>query len=679
MKKIILFIGVLLISLVCVSCGETKVEVKGITISSSEDLRTVEEGKTLQLIAVVYPTEASQEVLWSTEDNLIATVDDSGLVTGVSVGTVNIIATSKDNQSVSQKFALIVTEAEEVVINPTSVTVTSVDDSTTCKVGQTLSLMAIVEPREASQNVSWSSADPSIATVNRGDVTALKEGTVTITATSKVDQSVYGSLDITITAADKPVVSAEWADMEFTSHELYEESENDTKLKIKGVVTHVCALDTEDNTVSYFIQNGSDGYYVYAQDFTTYPVEEGKVYEVGGYKKYYKGLCEIVNVEYFVESNENITFDYVNLGENDPTDLASMKPFQGAYVTVKGTYTGGTLKDSSAFNVTVNVNGYNTTLRIDPSYAGDEFSKIYSLLLTAIDGVEIEVKGFMTAFGHSNSSVSNQIQIVKATDLTIEKASDEQILNACLSKISVDTSVSYAKNEIELPTEIAGFEEVVVSWSSNSELINTETKQVSHSSVDTVVTLTVTLSVNGTEITDTFEVLVVALDETEYEVLATLDLEDASTETIYDCSLTKPGYDAANVTLGTPKHTWLLSTALIAGSSSDRLNGTFSIRAKAGSSAETTGRIEILDAGEYNVVEFSAGVFGSHTLGTQIRVEYTTDDGATWNVASTVITLNSYTLETFRVKLPEGVKRVAIVVVENSGKSINIDDIKLMK
>ena len=103
------------------------------------------------------------------------------------------------------------------------------------------------------------------------------------------------------------------------------------------------------------------------------------------------------------------------------------------------------------------------------------------------------------------------------------------------------------------------------------------------------------------------------------------------------------------------------------------------IRAKAGYEAASTARIEIKESGEYNVVEFDAATYGNHVLGTQIRVEYTTDDGRTWITIDEIITLNSYTLETFRVKLPEGNKRVAIVVVENSGKTINMDNIKLMK
>ena len=123
----------------------------------------------------------------------------------------------------------------------------------------------------------------------------------------------------------------------------------------------------------------------------------------------------------------------------------------------------------------------------------------------------------------------------------------------------------------------------------------------------------------------------------------------------------------------------MLRNALIANSSSDKYEGTMGIRAKAGADAASTARIEVLTAGEYNVVEFAAAVYGNHVLGTKIRIEYTTDNGTTWQVADTIITLNSHEIETFRVALPEGVKRVAIVVVENSGKTVNIDSIKLMK
>ena len=69
MKKIVLFLGVLLFSLVAVGCGKddasSEVEIKGITISSEQNLRTIKEGETLQLTVVVYPSEANQEVVWT--------------------------------------------------------------------------------------------------------------------------------------------------------------------------------------------------------------------------------------------------------------------------------------------------------------------------------------------------------------------------------------------------------------------------------------------------------------------------------------------------------------------------------------------------------------------------------------------------------------------------------------
>lgn len=395
MKRILFIVAILLISMSCISCN---MEILGVAISSSENVHSVTVGENLQLTATVYPVNYSQEVTWSSLDDRIASVDASGLVTGVSVGKTSIVATAKENMMIQQSFAIIVEKGIESEIHPESVTVSSVNGKTSCKVGETLSLAAIVLPRDASQSVKWVSSDVNIATVSRGDVRAIKTGIVTITAYARGYDEVYGSITLTIEAQDKPVVSPEWTNMAFSTHNDYVNNEDDSKLKIKGVVTHVCPVD--EDTVSYFIQSGRDGYYVYAQNALLYPVEIGKVYEVGGYKKYYKGLNEIVNVEYFIESDEDITFDYVSIDGTNPTDVAAMKDYQASYIKTTGTYVGGELKDSSAFNVTVKINGYDTTLRIDPNYCeSDEFTKIYNLFASSIPGTKIELCGFMTAFG----------------------------------------------------------------------------------------------------------------------------------------------------------------------------------------------------------------------------------------------------------------------------------------
>ena len=51
--------------------------------------------------------------------------------------------------------------------------------------GETISLIATISPREATnKKIIWTTSDPYIATVSNGMVTAICEGSATITATS---------------------------------------------------------------------------------------------------------------------------------------------------------------------------------------------------------------------------------------------------------------------------------------------------------------------------------------------------------------------------------------------------------------------------------------------------------------------------------------------------------------
>lgn len=72
------------------------IPVSGVSISTSES--SINVGNTLQLEATVSPSNATnQNVTWSSSNPEIATVDETtGLVTGVSIGTTTIIATSID-------------------------------------------------------------------------------------------------------------------------------------------------------------------------------------------------------------------------------------------------------------------------------------------------------------------------------------------------------------------------------------------------------------------------------------------------------------------------------------------------------------------------------------------------------------------------------------------------------
>ena len=668
MKKILKFFAFIALVLGLASCSAAP---EGIEITSANNVRTIKEGSTLQLEAKVYPENANQEVLWSSSDSKIATVNDDGLVSAVLKGRVDIVATSVVNDKISQKFALIIEEKAPEVVIPTSIDVSAQGNKTTCKVGETISLSYKLLPEGANQSVIWSNSDETLASVNRGVVTPKKEGSVTITAKVKDYESITDSIQLTFEKADGPIQSKDWATMNFSTHEEYISSEAETPLKVKGVVTQV---SVSGNDITYFIQNGTEGFYVYKQDGSVFPVEVGKSYEVGGFKKYYLGLNEIVDVEYFKELTTPLTYEVINLPNTvDASSLTEMNPYQGSKVAGKAVFDSASVSDTKAYNFTGLVNGKTVTFRVDPTYmSADEFAKINAKLREVVQGTEFNFKGFVTAYGYGTPKV--QIQIASLNDLVFSSVSVEEILEVAKGNLSVSSFVSFSKNSIELPKTIEGFNDVTVEWSSNNEAINVTTGAVTHGTTDTKITLTATLKCEDKQTTRTFEVNVEAADTRTFETVVSLDFEDAEapTQETNGNSPTKSGYASGVVNLGTPKCDWLLDNALIAAIANDRVNGKLSMR------AQVDARIEIQQAGEYNVVEFAAAIYGNDAEGVQIKIEYTTDSGTTWTTAEKVVTVYGRQLETYRVYLPEGVKRIAFVI-EGTGRRVNIDDIKLMK
>ena len=668
MKRLFLIITLLMTTLIITSCdNNTPVSAEGIVITSAENVRTIKEGETLQLTATVYPLTINQVVAWTTSNESVATVSESGLVTAIAKGNVDIIATSTVTPEVTQKFALVVEEGEEVEVQPQSIEITA--QTTTCKVGEKITLSASVLPKEANQSVTWTSADTTIATVSRGEVTALKEGSVVITVACKNNPEITDTITLTFEPSDDPIVNLDWAKMPYSTHEDYMTCAAEAALKVKGVVTHVTPVT--ENLVSYFIQNGVDGYYVYAQNSISFPVELGKSYEVGGYKKYYRGLNEIVNVEYFVELTEACTYTENKVDELDTTNLDAMDPFHSSVVYGQASFSNGT-PNTKAYSFYANVNGKSTTFRVDPAYVtAEEFEAINDKVSKGLEGLSFTFKGMMTAFGYGKASP--QILVVNADDLVFETISTEVLLSSASKVIKVASSIAHNVNTITLPTSIEGFEDIELVWSTTSNLIDVTTGAVTHTDKDENVVLKATLSLNGQLLEVEFNVCVFGADNTVYEVLTSVDLEDCGETDKYGNSLVKSSYAAGVVSIGSPAKQWLLSNALIAGIANDVKDGAMSIRCKADA------RVEIQEEGEYNVVEFAAATYGDDSHGAQIKVEYTLDNGTTWVESQTVLTIDHKDLQTYRIKLPEGAKRIAIVVIKNTGNRVNLDNIKLMK
>ena len=76
-------------------------------------------------------------------------------------------------------------------------------------VGGTLQLTASVEPADVPEAVVWSSSDEKTATVDqKGVVTGVKEGTVTVKLASKADENMCDTVEITVVKNPNPVTVA---------------------------------------------------------------------------------------------------------------------------------------------------------------------------------------------------------------------------------------------------------------------------------------------------------------------------------------------------------------------------------------------------------------------------------------------------------------------------------------
>jgi uncharacterized protein YjdB len=133
------------------------------------------------LKATVKPDEATnKKVLWSSNNTSVATVSDNGAVMAIKEGTATITAKTEDGDKVA---TCAVTVTPTGIIEVTGITLDKEELSMT--VGSKSTLTATISPVNATdKTVTWSSEDESIATVNDGEVTAIKAGTTTITATA---------------------------------------------------------------------------------------------------------------------------------------------------------------------------------------------------------------------------------------------------------------------------------------------------------------------------------------------------------------------------------------------------------------------------------------------------------------------------------------------------------------
>ena len=179
---------------ITVNAPAAPIPVTAIALNKSTAIIGIGDSETLTINYTPADANTGKAVAWISSNTSIATVDNSGKVTGVAVGTATITATSTTDASITASCAVTVqaVAVTGVSINPTSANL---------QIGGSTDLTYTILPANATdKSVSWSSSNTAVANVNNnGHVSAVAAGTATITVTT-TDGNKTATCSVTVTA-----------------------------------------------------------------------------------------------------------------------------------------------------------------------------------------------------------------------------------------------------------------------------------------------------------------------------------------------------------------------------------------------------------------------------------------------------------------------------------------------
>lgn len=161
-------------------------------------------GEEATLVATVLPETASQTVTWSSSDESVATVSETGTVTAVSAGEAVITATTVTGGK-TDSCTITVKDVVPVVTYRLAIAPESAEIKSGETQAFTLTLTTTTDGVAATQTVTgatWTTSDESVATVMGGTATGTGAGTATITAKytpDGSDEELTASASLTVT------------------------------------------------------------------------------------------------------------------------------------------------------------------------------------------------------------------------------------------------------------------------------------------------------------------------------------------------------------------------------------------------------------------------------------------------------------------------------------------------
>ena len=156
-------------------------------------------GDESKLVATVMPNGAkNKSVTWESSDSKVVSVDANGNIKALKAGKATITVTTKEGNYTAEATITVkkkIVDVTGVELNKKSLNLT---------IGDKAKLTATIKPSNATnKELAWTSSNTSVATVDAsGNIKALKEGTATITVTTK-DGNYKATCTVKVT---KPVV-----------------------------------------------------------------------------------------------------------------------------------------------------------------------------------------------------------------------------------------------------------------------------------------------------------------------------------------------------------------------------------------------------------------------------------------------------------------------------------------
>ena len=158
------------------TCAVTVTTIPVVSITVSPTTSTISVNGTTQLVGIIVPSTATnKKVTWTTSNAAVATVNATGLVTGVSIGNATITVTTQDGAKTATCAVIVAnTPVVSVSVAPTTATIAPAG---------TAQLTANVAPANATNKaVTWTTSNAIIATVSAtGVVTGVTSGSAIIT------------------------------------------------------------------------------------------------------------------------------------------------------------------------------------------------------------------------------------------------------------------------------------------------------------------------------------------------------------------------------------------------------------------------------------------------------------------------------------------------------------------